>query len=44
MPIASRVVSLSSHSDTNKMETEKSQTASIPIRVGAVKGIVSVPK
>ena len=43
MPIASRVVSLSSHSDIDKMETEKSQTASIPVRVGAVKGIVSVP-
>ena len=35
MPIASRVVSLSSHRDIDKMETEKSQTASIPIRVGA---------
>ena len=43
MPIASRVVSLSSHSDIDKMETEKSQTASIPIRVGAVKSIDSVP-
>jgi len=43
MPIASRVVSLYRHSDIDKMETEKSQTASIPVRVGAVKGIVRVP-
>jgi len=43
MPIASRVVSLFFHSHIDKMETEKSQTASTPIRIGAVKRIVSVP-
>jgi hypothetical protein len=30
MPIASRVVSLSSHSDIDKMETEKSQNSFNP--------------